>query len=138
IAVTFAWYCLTVKPSVRKFLRRFDAVYRELDALDYNAMPAAEPAAMPAAEVYRRFTGVERTLLARWGRMAVLGNVIMLSYGVLYLLTNRWLPDAPEWFRWHVVRVGDDVESTLPARRTPRGCAASWLAISASTGTAAP
>jgi pyruvate,water dikinase len=121
IVATFAWCCLTVKPSVRKFLGRFDIVYRELDALDYDAMPAAEPAAMPAAEpaaeVYRRFTDVERTLLAQWGRMAVLDNVIMLAYGVLYLLTNRWLPDAPEWFRWHVVKVGDSVESTLPARR---------------------
>ncbi|GAA1799094.1 phosphoenolpyruvate synthase [Planosporangium flavigriseum] len=109
IAVTFGWYCLTVKPSVARFLRRFEAVYREVDAVDY--------ARLPAAEVYRRFTQVERTLLAQWGRMAVLDNVIMLSYGVLYALTSRWLPDAPEWFRWHVVKVGADVGSTLPARR---------------------
>ncbi|NJC74043.1 phosphoenolpyruvate synthase [Planosporangium thailandense] len=109
IAVTFGWYCLTVKGSVARFLRQFDEVYREFDGLDYDAMPAAE--------VYRHFTAVERTLLARWGRMAVLDNVVMLSYAVLYALTGRWLPDAPEWFLWHVVKVGDDVESALPARR---------------------
>jgi pyruvate,water dikinase len=109
VAATFGWYCLTVKGSVATFLRRFNAVYREFDALDY--------AAMPAPQVYRHFTVVERTLLAHWGRMAVLDNVIMLSYGVLYALTSRWLPEAPEWFMWHVVKVGDDVESTQPARR---------------------
>ena len=112
IAVTFGWYCLTVKGSVERFIRRFDVTYREFDGLDYQGMPAAR--------VYRHFTRAERTLLAHWGRMAVLDNVIMLSYGVLHLLTGRWLPQAPEWFRWQVVKVGDDVESTQPARELTR------------------
>ncbi|WP_225978128.1 phosphoenolpyruvate synthase [Gandjariella thermophila] len=110
VAVRFGWAALTVHRLVERFLRDFHAVYARYDAVDYTELRPEQ--------VYRHYLEVERALLSRWGGTAVLDHVICLSYGVLHLLTNRWLPDMPEWVRWQVVKVGeDDVESTQPARR---------------------
>jgi phosphohistidine swiveling domain-containing protein len=105
----FCWLFVTSGRSTRRFLRGFDAVYERFDAHDY--------ASMPADEVYRHFVAAECGLLARWGRTAVLDQVLCLSYGALHALTDRWLPLAPPWFRWQVVTVDGQVESALPVRR---------------------
>jgi pyruvate,water dikinase len=110
VAIRFGAAVLTVRRMVDRFLRDFHQVYARYDGVDY---PALGP-----DQVYRHYREVERALLSRWGATAVLDHVIGLSYGVLHVLTNRWLPDMPEWVRWQVVRVGEDeVESTQPARR---------------------
>lgn len=109
VALRFLRMFFTVRRSVASFIDHFHEVYEEFDAVDYEALPGHE--------VNRALHRLEERLLSRWGGTAVLDNVIMLSYGVLYGLNARWLPDAPEWLTREAVKVGDDVESTAPARR---------------------
>ncbi len=109
VALRFLRMFFTVRRSVAGFIDHFHQVYADFDSLDYEAMTGDE--------VNRALYRLEDRLLSKWGGTAVLDNVIMLSYGVLYGLNKKWLPDAPEWFLWEVVKVGEDVESTAPARR---------------------
>lgn len=107
----FGWAVLTLRRRVARFIDGFDRAYSEFDAIEYSGM---------SGECVDRLLGdLERRLLARWGGTAVLDTVVMLSAGVLHLLTRRWLPDAPEGFLWEAVRVGDSgvVESAAPTRR---------------------
>jgi len=109
VAVRYWRYFFTTERLVARFLDEFKAVQERFEATDYRGRPADE--------IYRTYTEFERALLSRWGPTAVLDFVISLSYGALHVLGERWLPDAPEWFRWHVVRVASEVESALPAER---------------------
>jgi pyruvate,water dikinase len=109
IAARYTWYAVTVARATRAFLRRFDEVYADLDTVDLDGMSGDD--------VYLRFMAVERALLSHWGPVAVLDNVLCLAYGALSALTGRWLPDAPEWFQWEVVRVDGDLASAEPVRR---------------------
>jgi pyruvate,water dikinase len=108
-AIRFAWFFFTIQRSVKRFLRDFYRVYDEFDAIDYFGWPAEE--------AYRCYRDIERRLLARWGRMILLEATIGLAYGTLHLLTTRWMPDAPEWLKWEVAKVDEDVESAQPAHR---------------------
>ncbi|MFB9904329.1 phosphoenolpyruvate synthase [Allokutzneria oryzae] len=94
--------------SVDGFLRYFYDAYQVFDNVDYDALPGEE--------VYRRFRALERDLIEKWGPMMALDASILLSFGTLYLLTKRWLPDAPEWFNWAVANPGSTVESAEPVR----------------------
>jgi rifampicin phosphotransferase len=98
--------------SVARFTRRFYAAYREFDDVDYDRLGGDE--------LRRRFRLLERDLLAEWGPMMTLDAALLLSFGTLYLLTRRWLPDAPEWFQWAVANPGDDIESAEPAHALRR------------------
>ncbi|MEO3784954.1 phosphoenolpyruvate synthase [Actinocorallia sp. B10E7] len=109
VALRFLRMFFTIRRSVASFTDHFHRVYEEFDAIDYETLPGPE--------VNRALYRLEERLLSKWGGTAVLDNVIMLSYGVLHGLNSRWLPDAPDWFLWEAVKVGDDVESTAPARR---------------------
>ncbi|GAA2726946.1 phosphoenolpyruvate synthase [Actinocorallia aurantiaca] len=109
VALRFLRMFFTVRRSVASFTDHFHQAYEEFDSVDYDTLPGHE--------VDRALRRLEERLLSRWGATAVLDNVIMLSYGVLHGLNAEWLPDAPEWFLWEAVKVGDDVESTAPARR---------------------
>ena len=114
-AVTVAEFVrrfLFMKRSVTRFTGRFYAAYREFDGVDYDRLRGDE--------LHGRFRRLERDLLAEWGPMMTLDAAILLSYGTLYLLTRRWLPDAPEWFRWAVANPGDDIESAEPAHALRR------------------
>jgi rifampicin phosphotransferase len=97
---------LTIGRSVRRFTREFDAAAAAFADVDYDGMPCDQ--------VYRRFLDLERTLVERWGPMMVLDAGLLLSIGVLYLLTRRWLPGAPDWFFWAVAGPGAQVESAEP------------------------
>jgi len=109
IALRFAWHYLTVERSVRRFIDEFYETYRYFDAIDY--------AELPAQETYRRFQELEARLLTRWAPLIMLENVNALAFGVLHVLTRRWLPNAPPWLLWEMTRVRSDVESAEPARR---------------------
>jgi pyruvate,water dikinase len=109
VAVRFFRMFFTIRKSVARFIDHFDEVYQEFDSVDYTGLPGDA--------VNRSLYRMEERLLSQWGGTAVLDNVIMLSYGVLYGMNAKWLPEAPDWFLWEVVKVGDDVESTAPARR---------------------
>ncbi|MQY05038.1 phosphoenolpyruvate synthase [Actinomadura macrotermitis] len=103
----FSWHLLATERYVRRFLRDFRTEFRRFDELDYEAMPGEE--------VYRRFVDLDRTLLPKWAPMIGLEAVILTTYGALFGLTRRWLPDAPGWFYWKVANPGGGVESAEPA-----------------------
>ncbi|MFI1168934.1 phosphoenolpyruvate synthase [Streptomyces sp. NPDC020801] len=105
--LTFAGRFLAIGKSVDAFHRDFYRVYEEFNNVDYDALRGDE--------TYRRFCRLQRELIEKWGPMQVLDATILLSVGVLALLTRRWLPDAPDWFTWAAAAPGGDVESAEPA-----------------------
>ncbi|MGN6274719.1 MAG: phosphoenolpyruvate synthase [Solirubrobacterales bacterium] len=108
VAAHFFWYFGTIHRLVRSFVDRFYQDYDELNALEYEGREAPE--------IYSMFIDMERRLLVRWGRMIMLEYSVGLSIGTLYGLTQRWLPDSPEWFLFDAVKT-PDAESVEPMRR---------------------
>ncbi|MFF5538083.1 phosphoenolpyruvate synthase [Streptomyces cinerochromogenes] len=103
----FARRFLTIRKSVETFHRDFYRAYAVFNDVDYDALPGDETC--------RRFRRLQRELIEKWGPMQVLDATILLSVGLLALLTRRWLPDAPEWFTWAATAPGGAVESAEPA-----------------------
>ncbi|MEU6085092.1 phosphoenolpyruvate synthase [Streptomyces sp. NPDC047108] len=102
----FGWRFLTVRHSVETFHRDFYRAYEIFNSVDYDALPGEE--------TYRRLRRLQRELIEKWGPMQALDATILLSVGMLALLTRRWLPDAPEWFTWAAAGPGKDLESAEP------------------------
>ncbi|WP_443049726.1 phosphoenolpyruvate synthase [Streptomyces sp. HD] len=98
---------LTIRKAMDTFHRDFYRAYEVFNNVDYDALPGDE--------TYRRFRRMQRELIEKWGPMQALDATILLSVGLLALLTRRWLPDAPEWFTWAAAAPGQDVESAEPA-----------------------
>jgi phosphohistidine swiveling domain-containing protein len=109
IAVRFAWYFATLHRLVGDFVDHFYRVYDEFESVDYGERRADE--------LYSMFKDMERRLLVRWGRMIVLEASIGLAFGALHLLTQRWLPAAPDWLLYEAVKTSPDLESMQPLRR---------------------
>ncbi|MEU6548864.1 phosphoenolpyruvate synthase [Streptomyces sp. NPDC046915] len=97
---------LTTRKSVETFHRDFYRAYAIFNNVDYDALPGDE--------TYRRFRRLQRELIEKWGPMQVLDATVLLSLGLLALLTRRWLPAAPEWFTWAAAAPGGAVESAEP------------------------
>ncbi|MEU4167046.1 phosphoenolpyruvate synthase [Streptomyces sp. NPDC026665] len=104
--VIFAGRFLTIRKSVDTFHRDFYRTYTVFNNVDYDALPGDE--------TYRRFRRLQRELIEKWGPMQTLDATILLSVGLLALLTRRWLPEAPEWFTWAAAAPGGAVESAEP------------------------
>lgn len=104
----FARRFLTIRSTMETFHRDFYRAYEVFDNVDYHALPGDE--------TYRRFRRLQRDLIEKWGPMQALDATILLSVGLLAVLTRKWLPDAPEWFTWAAAAPGTDVESAEPAR----------------------
>ncbi|WP_328557630.1 phosphoenolpyruvate synthase [Streptomyces sp. NBC_00358] len=104
--VIFATRFLTIRKSVETFHRDFYRAYAVFNNVDYDALPGDE--------TYRRFRRLQRELIEKWGPMQTLDATILLSVGLLALLTRRWLPEAPEWFTWAAAAPGEAVESAEP------------------------
>ncbi|MET8132447.1 phosphoenolpyruvate synthase [Streptomyces sp. NPDC005251] len=102
----FAARFLTIRKSVETFHRDFYRAYTVFNNVDYDALPGHE--------TYRRFRRLQRELIEKWGPMQILDATILLSVGLLALLTRRWLPAAPEWFTWAAAAPGGAVESAEP------------------------
>lgn len=109
VAAHFFWYFATIHRLVDDFVNQFYSDYNELDSLEYGGREAHE--------IYSMFVNMERRLLVRWGRMIMLEYSVGLSVGTLYALTQRWLPEAPEWLLFEAVKTSPDVESVQPLRR---------------------
>ncbi|MFF7355618.1 MULTISPECIES: phosphoenolpyruvate synthase [Streptomyces] len=106
--VVFVRRFLTIRKSVETFHRDFYRAYAIFNNVDYDALPGDE--------TYRRFRRLQRELIGKWGPMQTLDATILLSLGLLALLTRRWLPHAPEWFTWAAAAPGGAVESAEPVR----------------------
>ncbi|MFE2302909.1 phosphoenolpyruvate synthase [Streptomyces sp. NPDC059445] len=104
--VIFAGRFLTIRKSVDRFHRDFYRAYTVFNNVDYDALPGDE--------TYRRFRRLQRELIEKWGPMQTLDATILLSVGLLALLTRRWLPEAPEWFTWAAAAPGGAIESAEP------------------------
>lgn len=109
VGATFLMKFLRSRRIARRFTAHFQRVFSGLEQRSYEGRSADE--------VYRAFRWMERALLDRWGAMMLLETVIGLSFGVLYGLTKRWIPDAPEWLFWSVANPGEAAASVEPARR---------------------
>jgi pyruvate,water dikinase len=108
-AVRFSLYFLTTQRTARRFVDDFYRVFEQFEAVDYRTLPTEE--------IYLRLKQMESRLLRRWGRTIILEQTIGLTYGILYVLTRRWLPDAPMSLLYEVATPGDDAESLKPAIR---------------------
>ncbi|MEU5592870.1 phosphoenolpyruvate synthase [Streptomyces sp. NPDC020298] len=97
---------LTTRKCVETFHRDFYRAYAVFNNVDYDALPGDE--------TYRRFRRLQRELIEKWGPMQVLDATVLLSVGLLALLTRSWLPAAPEWFTWAAAAPGGAVESAEP------------------------
>jgi pyruvate,water dikinase len=107
--VEFARRFLTLPYSVNRFLVYFYATYEKFEQDELRDMAAPD--------AFRKLQRLQRELIDKWGPMMVLDAAILTSLGSLHLLTARWLPDAPDWFKWAVASPGEDVESAGPAHR---------------------
>lgn len=109
-SVTFARRFFTAGRTTQDFLDKFNQAYADFEQLQLDDLPAHE--------AWAAYEDLEGWMAEHWGPTAVLDAVISLSLGVLYGLTQKWLPDAPEWFLWQAVKVdSDQVESALPPER---------------------
>ncbi|MCD0448754.1 pyruvate, water dikinase [Actinocorallia sp. API 0066] len=104
-ALRFARMAFGVRRSVSSFAEDFERACAEFEEADYDAMPGHE--------VNRALHRLEERLLSRWGPTAVLDHVLLLSFGVLHALNDRWLPDAPPWLAWEA----GSGEPSPPVRR---------------------
>jgi len=109
VAAHFFWYFATIHRLVDDFVEKFYCDYNELNAIEYKGREDHE--------LYSMFVDMERRLLVRWGRMIMLEYSVGLSLGALYALTQRWLPDAPEWLLYEAIKTAPDVESVQPLLR---------------------
>jgi pyruvate,water dikinase len=107
--IRFSWFFLRLKSGVAAFKQYFDKVYAEYNAIDY--------ARLPADQVFAYCNRFERSIINRWGRMIALESSIGLSFGMLRMLSKRWLPDAPAWFETALIGGVASIESLEPARR---------------------
>jgi phosphohistidine swiveling domain-containing protein len=108
----FFWMFARSEALVRAFVARFEPLFERYDAIDY--------AALPPETVFRHYKDFEREILAMWAPTVSLESAIGLSYGLLRILTKRWIPDAPPWFEVGVLGAVKDVASVEPARRLAR------------------
>lgn len=109
-ALGFTYRFLTTQRTIDRFMADFEEVAWVFDQLDLDGLDAAA--------IWRRYERLEEQMLDHWGPTAVMDAVISLSVGVLFGLTQRWLPDAPDWFLWQAVKVDDaGLESALPVDR---------------------
>ncbi|ROO88854.1 pyruvate,water dikinase [Actinocorallia herbida] len=107
VAARFVRMFMGARRSVAAFVDDFAEASAAFEEVDY--------ADLPGHEVNRELYRLEDRLLTRWGPTAVLDNVLMLSFGVLQSLNQRWLPDAPPWVVWEAVQPG--AEAPPPAAR---------------------
>lgn len=109
-ALGFTYRFLTTQRTIDRFMADFEEVAWVFDQLDLEGLDAAT--------IWRRYERLEEQMLDHWGPTAVMDAVISLSVGVLFGLTQAWLPDAPDWFLWQAVKVDDaGLESALPVDR---------------------
>lgn len=109
-ALGFTHRFLTTQRTIDRFMDEFEVVAAAFDALDLEGKDAAA--------VWRHYEELEERMLDHWGPTAVMDAVISLSVGVLFGLTQKWLPEAPDWFLWQAVKVDDaGLESALPVDR---------------------
>lgn len=118
VAWRSAWLWITMPSAVRAFLARYEATYREFDGIDYEHLDGAG--------TYMTFQRFERELLPRFGQMIAIDNTVGTSVGVLFALTGAWLPNAPDWFFWEMVKPAGNVSSAEPATELER--LARWVA----------
>ncbi len=106
----FAYRFFTTQRTIDRFMGQFEAVAKSFDG--------AELEGLSAPEAWGKYEELEERLLGHWGPTAVMDAVISLSVGVLFGLTQKWLPDAPDWFLWQAIKVDDQgLESALPVDR---------------------
>lgn len=105
----FTWYFATLERNAESFRAFFYEAYQKFDAIDYRSLPADQ--------VYNHYRAFETGVIARWGKMIALESSIGLSYGLLRILTQKWIPDAPPWFAVAAIGGVEDVESVEPAKR---------------------
>lgn len=109
-AFGFTYRFLTTQRTIDRFMDDFTVVAAAFDALDLEGKDAAA--------IWRHYEELEERMLDHWGPTAVMDAVISLSVGVLFGLTQKWLPEAPDWFLWQAVKVDDaGLESALPVDR---------------------
>lgn len=108
VSAVFAWRFLRSRRDVRRFIERFDQEFVVLDEIDFESMSAED--------LHEQVLTLDRELLPSWGPMVALEAIILTSLGLLFGLTQRWLPDAPRWFYWNVGKPKGGVESAEPAR----------------------
>ncbi|MEC3918574.1 phosphoenolpyruvate synthase [Nocardia sp. CDC160] len=110
-AVTTAVYVrrlFGIDDMMEAFTAEFYRVYDEYDTLDYTTLTGED--------AYRAYRTVDRDLVERWGPLMVLDAILLTTTGLMFLLTQLFLPKAPEWFLYAVVGPGAEVESAEPAR----------------------
>jgi rifampicin phosphotransferase len=105
----FAWHFMTVASSVNRFVGYFYRAHARYEAIDYEALPAEE--------VFQHFRQFRQELLSDWGRMILLEQTIGMSVGLLSVLTKRWLPNAPEWLFFEMLKPDETLESLQPVHR---------------------
>ena len=108
IVQRFLGIYFAVERESRSFLDEF---YAEIERFEQQNF-----ADLGAMALYSEFASFEEALLPRFGRMMALETIMDLTWGLLRFLTRSWLPTAPSWFIWQVIRHDGDIESFEPVR----------------------
>lgn len=108
-ALLCAWHLLRIESSVNRFIKEFYRLHSGFESLNYSELPIEK--------IHAKFLELRREMLRKFGRMILLEQNIVLSIGVLKILTKKWLPDATESFFFQMTKAGDAVESLLPGQR---------------------
>ncbi|SOD70795.1 pyruvate,water dikinase [Jatrophihabitans sp. GAS493] len=106
-AAIFARRYLTNDREISAFSERFYASYRKFDQLNYERMNSEA--------IFATFRLMEEELVDSWGPTMIGDDSVLITVGLIHLLTQRWLPQAPAWLIYSAVTPGAEVESAGPA-----------------------
>jgi rifampicin phosphotransferase len=108
----FAYHVATVEKRVPGFFSLFDEVMDDHGAKDFRALPAAE-----VADCY---DDLERRLLRNWKVPIVNDFAVMIFYGVLRSLTQKWGIDDTDSLHHELLCGEGGLMSTEPAKEALR------------------
>ncbi len=111
-AVRFGWMCATNTRAMARFIEHVDRVYTDYDRRDYKGLSAQD--------IHDQLRSFETKLLRTWGRTIILEQFIGMTYGVLYVLAQRWLPEAPVAPLLFEATRPQELESIAPAESAMR------------------
>ncbi|SDI89604.1 pyruvate, water dikinase [Frankineae bacterium MT45] len=106
-AAIFARRYLTNSHEINAFAQHFYSSYDKFDSINYERMTSED--------IFATFRLMEEELVDSWGPTMIGDDSVLITVGLLHLLTRRWIPDAPSWLIYAAVTPGADVESAGPA-----------------------
>jgi pyruvate,water dikinase len=111
-ALKILYFHFAIDGLVRRFLVRFHHVWDEFRSVEYSGMPAEE--------IYERIRDLEVRLLGTWHVPILNDFLCMVHFGILKVLTARWLGAVDPALQNDLLAADGSMESVEPTRELIR------------------